>query len=181
MEKTTRSISDLTADSVFVKKKKMLCFLLYLNSKRSTNLVSVEARDCTVREKFNEKTVHTTSLSLTVNYLGIRYRLPTRRNSTQQTDRGASRGGGLWEVGEWRGESRDVTRGGGTWQGEEGSSRQKDRDFRLRSKVIWCHLKINLSRHCFPFFWRQPPELINTFITFWKAERRFWSWNDRLL
>lgn len=71
----------------------------------------MEARDCTVREKFNEKTVHTTSLSPTVNYLGIRYRLPTRRNSTQQTDRGASRGGTDCE--RWGSEEGSQGRGGG--------------------------------------------------------------------
>lgn len=52
----------------------------------------MEPRDCTVRKGSNEKTARTTSLSLTVNYLGIRYRLPTRRNSTQQTEERAEEG-----------------------------------------------------------------------------------------
>lgn len=164
-KRKTCSISDITADSVCLRKKKkknLLCFLLYPNSKRFTSLVSMEPRDCTVRGKFNEKTVHTTSLSLTVNYLGIRYRLPTRRNSTQQTDRGASRGGRDGE--RWK--SAEVESGESSHdKGRREVAPSGDGDFQLRSKVIGCHLKINLSRHRFPFFQRQSPEPIKTFST----------------
>lgn len=114
-KKTPRSISELSADDLFKKKTKKkqpaLFSLVSEFEKRSTNLVSMEPRDCTVRKGSNEKTARTTSLSPTVNYLGIRYRLPTRRNSTQQTEERARGGGDGGGRGGWGG-CQDMTRGG---------------------------------------------------------------------
>lgn len=52
----------------------------------------------------SERAVHTTSLSLPVNYLRIRYRLPTRTNSTRQTRREIADGK--------KRKPEDMTRGG---------------------------------------------------------------------
>lgn len=83
---------------------KRACFPFCEQQRFSSNLASMGFRLPCQRGLY-QNTVHTTSLSLPVNYLRIRYRLPTRRNSTRQTEKKTEA-----ERKEWEREKRKVSR-----------------------------------------------------------------------